>query len=211
MPEDLITTHKLAKLVYGMLKYKLNILMLILALREELMRFIVCLFLVFVFVGTAVTGYATTFFCRDQGGQLHLTDNLLALPEECRGAAKIVKPVTPDNLNYVPSQPEPQGSGIEFQQAVRDAEYKQQQKQVQVERFLQRAEQLAAQYRQAVQEKRQATRRWSYGAREIIQKAESRIENAREGKQQLLSEIDGQKIAPDDNRKIASWLAEIAD
>ncbi|MEA3544431.1 MAG: DUF4124 domain-containing protein [Thermodesulfobacteriota bacterium] len=175
------------------------------------MRFMVCLSLVFMFIGTAVAGDATTYSCRDQDGQLHLTDNLQALPEECRGVAKNIKPVTPDNLNYVPSQPEPQGSGIEFQQAVRDAERKQQQEQVQVKKLLQRAEQLAAQYRQAVQEKRKSTRRWSYGAREIIQKAEIQIEDAREGKKQLLDEMDGQKIAPDDNRKIAFWLAEIAD
>ena len=160
---------------------------------------------------SAVTVQATIYSCRDKQGKLFITDNLQALPAECLGRTRMVEAKDPDNLNYVPAQADPQGSGTEFQQNVRAAEYEQQQAQDRVEGFLQRAEQLAEQYRQAVQEKNNATRRWSYGSRGIIQKAEGRIKKARAGKQQLLVEMQGQKISRDTEQKIVSWLDEIAD
>ncbi|MFK5927383.1 MAG: DUF4124 domain-containing protein [Desulfuromusa sp.] len=158
-----------------------------------------------------VTAQATTYSCRDKQGQLYSTDNLQALPAECRGQMQKVEPKDPDNLNYVPAQATPQGSGVEFQQAVRATEREQQQKQEQVEKMLLRAEQLAEQYQQAVQEKNNATRRWSYSSRGIVQKADGRIQNARDGKQQLLAEMTGKNIYWKDEEKIVSWLDKIAD
>jgi len=160
---------------------------------------------------SAVTVQATTYSCRDKQGKLFITDNLQALPAECLGRTQTVESKDPDNLNYVPAQADPQGSGAEFQQNVRAAEHEQKQVQAHVDNFLHRAEQLAEQYRQAVQEKSNATRRWSYGSRGVIQKADGRIKEAREGKQQLLVEMQGQKIPRDAEQKIASWLDEIAE
>ena len=169
------------------------------------------LFLLLILVFSAVTVQATTYSCRDKQGKLFMTDNLQTLPDECLGRARVVESKDPDNLHYVPPQADPQGSGVEFQQTIRDAEHEQQQKKAQVEKMLLRAEQLAEQYRQAVQEKNNATRRWSYGSREIIQKADDRIQKAREGKQQLLTEMSKQKVPRDDEQKIVSWLDEIVD
>ena len=167
------------------------------------------LLLIVVFFGVSVQ--ATTYSCRDKQGRLFMSDNLQALPAECRGRTKIVESADPDNLNYVPAQDVPHGTGAEFQQTVRDAENKQQQIQARVDGLLLRAEQLAGDYQQAVQEKSNATRRWSYGSREIVQKADDRIQKIREGKQQLLTEVAGQRISVDDEKKIQSWLDEIDD
>ncbi|MCF6267404.1 MAG: DUF4124 domain-containing protein [Desulfuromusa sp.] len=169
------------------------------------------LFLLLIMVCSAVTVQAAIYSCRDKQGKLFITDNLQALPAECSGRAQVVEAKDPDNLNYVPAQADPQGSGAVFQQNVRAAEHKQRQAQGRVEKMLLRAEQLAEQYRQAVQEKNNATRRWSYGSREIIKKADDRIKKAREGKKQLTAEMQGQKIPRDDERKIVSWLDEVAD
>lgn len=169
------------------------------------------LFLLFILVFSAVTVQATTYSCRDKQGKLFMTDNPQSLPAECWGRARVVEPIDPDNLNYVPAQADPQGSGAEFKQKVREVEHEQQQKQAQAKKFLLRAEQLAEQYRQAVQGKNNATRRWSYGSREIIQKAEVQIEKAREGKQQLLLAMSGQKVSRADEQKITAWLDEIVD
>lgn len=169
------------------------------------------LFLLLIIVCSAVTVRAATYSCRDKQGKLFITDNLQALPAECLGRTQVVEPKDPDNLNYVPAQADPQGSGTEFRQNVRAVEHQQQQAQDQVEKMLLRAEQLAGQYRQAVQEKNNATRRWSYGSREIIKKADERIKKAREGKKQLTAEMQGQKIPRDDEQKIVAWLDEIAD
>lgn len=173
-----------------------------------MLRIFTLLFVV-VFFGT--TAHATTYSCRDKQGRLFMGDNLQTFPAECRGRAQVVEPDDPDNLNYVPAQDVPRGAGTEFQQTVRDAEHEQQQEQARVDGFLLRAEQLAEQYQQAVQEKSNATRRWSYGSREIVQKADERIQKAREGKQQLLTEMTGQRISGDDEKKINFWLDGIDD
>ncbi len=159
----------------------------------------------------SITVHATTYSCRDKQGRLFMTDNLQTLPAECRGQAQEVDPDDPDNLNYVPAQDVSRGAEKEFQQTVRDAERELMQKQMRVEKLLLQAEQLAGQYQQAVQEKSNATRRWSYNSREIIQKADDRKQKAREGKQQLLTEMVGLKISGDDEKKINSWLDEIED
>lgn len=160
---------------------------------------------------TAVTAQATTYSCRDKQGKLYVTDNLQALPAECRGRTQKVESKDPDNLNYVPAQADPQGAGEHFQQQVRDVEREQQQKKERIDNLLQRAEQLAEQYKQAVQEKNNATRRWSYNSRAVIQKADERIKQAREGKKKLRTEIKGENISRQDEERIASWLDEIAD
>ncbi len=173
------------------------------------MQKIFSLLLIMFFVG--VMAQATTYSCRDKHGQLYITDNLQTLPAECRGRMQMVEPKDPDNLNYVPAQADPQGSGAEFQQSVAEAQREQHQKQKWVDGLLSRAEQLAEQYQQAVQEKSNATRRWSYRSRGIIQKADEQIQNAREGKQQLLAEMKGQSISWSDEEKIVSGLDTIVD
>lgn len=167
--------------------------------------------LLLVMVFSAVTAQAITYSCRDKQGRLFITDNLQALPAECRGQGQVLEAKDPDNLNYVPAQELPHGAGAEFQQTILDAQREQQQKQERAERLLQRAEQLAEQYQQAVQEKSNATRRWSYGSREIIQKADGRIEKAREGKQQLMVEMKEHKISGEVEKKIVVWLDKIVD
>jgi hypothetical protein len=177
--------------------------------KEEPMPKVLSLLLIVIFAG--VTAHATTYSCRDKQGQLYMTDNLQTLPAECRGRMQKVEPEDPDNLNYVPAQANPQGSGVEFQQAVRNAEREQKKKQERVEKLLQRAEQLAGQYQQAVQDKNNATRRWSYGSRDIIKKADDKIQKSREGKQQLLTEMGEEKISRQDEEKIVFGLDEIED
>ena len=173
------------------------------------MRTVICL--LSVMVVTVVTVSATTYSCRDREGQLHVTDNLQALPEECRGKATIMQPDTPDNLNFVPQKNTPTGSDAEYQKNVREVEREIQQKQLHLEEYVKRAEQLTTQYRQAVQEKRQATRRWDYGSRDVILQADKRIEKIREGKQQLLNDLRGQGIPREEEQKIRERLKEISD
>ena len=159
----------------------------------------------------AVTVQAMTYSCRDKQGKLYVTDNLQTLPAECRGQTQKVESKDPDNLNYVPAQADPRGSGEHFQQQVRAVEREQKQKKERTEKLLQRAEQLADQYKQAVREKNNATRRWSYNSRAVIQKADERIKQAREGKKQLLAEIKEENISRQDEERIVSRLDESAE
>ncbi|MBN1956958.1 MAG: DUF4124 domain-containing protein [Desulfuromonadales bacterium] len=154
---------------------------------------------------------AQTYSCRDSKGQLHITDNLQALPEECRGKTRAIEPRTPDNLNFVPSAQSPQGSGAEFEKDVLEVERAQQQRKDKVDEYVRRAAQLAEDYRQAEREKRQATRSWSYKSRDIIRQADERIEKARLEKKQLLKEMQGVRIPREQEKKIHADLEMIGD
>jgi len=170
------------------------------------------LYLLLMFVVFLPEVEAKTYSCRDSKGQLHVTDNLQTLPEECRGKAQVIQPgEAPDSLNVVPQIDQPKGSGAEFQQNVREADRAVQQKREKVDEYLRRAEKMAEEYRNAEQEKRQATRRWSYSSRDIIRQADERLEQVRQGKKQLLIELRGQKIPPEKEKKIRADLDVIVD
>ena len=159
----------------------------------------------------SMTVHAASYSCRTKQGNLYLTDNLQSLPAECRGEMRKVDPEDPDNLNYVPSQKVSPGVGFEFQKTVRDIELKREKKQQQIEGWLLRSKQLAEQYRQAIQEKNNATRRWSYKSRQIISEAEEQIAKTREGKLQVLAEMKRQKNLRNKQAEIVSWLDQIVD
>lgn len=173
------------------------------------MRILLGLFLICFAFLTCVQ--AQTYSCRDSKGQLHITDNLQALPEECRGEARAIEPRTPDNLNFVPPAQSPQGSGAEFQKDVLEVERALQQRKAKVDEYVRRAAQLAEDYRQSKQEKRQATRSWSYKSRDIIRQADERIEKVRLEKKQLLQEIQGVRIPREQEKKIYADLEKIVD
>ena len=170
------------------------------------------LFLLLVMVFSALIAQATTYSCRDKQGKLFMTDNLQTLPAECQERARVIESEDPDNLNYVPSQAAPQGSGADFQQAVGSAEYEQQKKKEQAEGLLLRAEQLVAQYQQAVEEISKANQRWKYkkyNLQKIVRAANDQIAITREGKQQLLTEMVELKISHGNEQEIRSLLDEI--
>lgn len=158
-----------------------------------------------------MTAFAANYSCRDSQGRLYMTDNLQALPDECRAAAEKMKTDDPDNLNFVPQKKIPKSTNREFQQQVREAEEKSSQKKKVAQDYLRRAEQSAVQYQQAVVEKRQALRRWDYKSREIIRSADKKIEEARAAKQQLLDEMREQRLKRDQERLIHVELDKILD
>ena len=172
------------------------------------------LFLLLIMVFSAVIAQAETYSCRDKQGKLFITDNLQTLPAECQDRAQVIESEDPDNLNYVPSQAAPQGSGVKFQQAVDAAEHEQQQEKEQVEGLLLRAEQLVAQYQQAVEEISMANQRWKHKKsklQEIVRGANDQIVIAREGKQRLLTEMVEQEVSWGNEQEIRSLLDEIED
>lgn len=168
------------------------------------------LLLIILFINlSAGVVWAKTYSCRDSSGQLHFSDNLQGLPEECLGKEKVVKPGPADNLNYVPATPVPQGSGIEFKHSVRAVERELQAEESQKRQLHSRAESLLENYRAAVAEKRQAKRSWSYSSRDKIKQADSEIAQARTGKQQLLDELDDAIIPAKEKAAVRTILEGI--
>jgi len=168
------------------------------------------LLLLFVTIFSWTTVQAEIYSCRDKRGKLYMTDNIQTLPAECQGRTQVVESRKSDNLNIVPSQDTPQGSGPEFDQAVRDADQDLKQKQALREGLLNQAQQLAAQYQQAVEDRNSATRRWQYaGSRDAIRRADEQISQVQEAKQQLLDEISGQNLPRSLEQEIINQLNTI--
>ena len=173
------------------------------------MQRILSILLVMVFSG--VTVQAEIYSCRDNQGQLHLTDNLQSLPAECLGRTRTVQEKDPDNLNYVPAQKVSPESDADFQRTVSSAALEQKQRKGWLESLSPRAEQLVTQHQQAVKLIHDEKRDWRYDSRKIIKQASEQKQQALEGKQQLLTEMDGQKISRKDHARIVSKLNEMKD
>lgn len=173
------------------------------------MRILACFFLLAQIV--TVTAFAASYSCRDSEGRLYITDNLQALPEECRAAVKEVPPDDPDNLNFVPQQTVPKDVKSKFQQQVRETEEGIKLKKIQADDYIRRAKQAAEQYQQAIAEKRKARNRWSYKSRGIIRNANKRIDEARATKKQLLDEIGDQRLRREQERQILAELEKISE
>lgn len=168
------------------------------------------LLLLFVTIFSWTTAQAVIYSCRDKHGKLYMTDNMQTLPAECLGRTQMVETGRSDNLNIVPSQETPQGSGHEFNQAVRDAEQDLKQKQALRDGLLREAQQLAEQYQQALEDRNSATRRWQYaGSRDAIRRADEQITQIQQRKQQLLTEINEQNIPRKLEQEIVGWLDKI--
>lgn len=157
------------------------------------------------------TVLATTYSCRDREGQLHVTDNLQALPQECRERAQVHEEQDSGTLNFVPEQQKPAGAGREFERQVREVEQAVRQRQQRSENYRQQAQELVADYQQAVREKRQAIRSWSYESREIIQAADDQIGKARSGKKSLLQKLSGARLPSKDKLEIREILNAIEE
>ncbi len=174
------------------------------------MKTVLLLLVVTIFSWTTVQ--AEIYSCRDKRGKLYMTDNIQTLPAECQGRTQVVESRKSDNLNIVPSQDTPQGSGPEFDQAVRDADQDLKEKQALREGLLRQAQQLAAQYQQAVEDRNSATRRWKYaGSRDAIRRADEQISQVQEAKQKLLDEISGQNLPRSLEQEIISQLNTIGE
>ena len=173
------------------------------------MRTFVCFCLFFVMMAMSVG--AATYSCRDSEGRLYITDNLQALPEDCRAVADKMDFDDPDKLNYVPQQDLDSKVKKKFEQQVRDEEVRLDQERKQAVNFMRQAEQAAALYQQAVVEKRQALRRWSYQSRELISRADQQIEKTRADKRQLLDDMGDQRLDREQARRILFELEKIED
>lgn len=172
------------------------------------MKISISLLIMSAIVGVAAA-QAVTYSCRDAEGQLHLSDTLQGLPENCRGQAVQRAEQDPDNLNFVPPVKKPEGSGSEFERAVEEVEQEQREQEQRAARYLQQARQWAQQYQQALQEKRRATRSWSYESRDIIARADQQITEARDGKRALLEKLDSERLPREKVAEIRSWLQQI--
>ncbi len=149
------------------------------------------------------------YSCRDSQGQLHVVDNLLALPEECLGKYQKYKSWKINKLQVVPAKSMTPEAEIIIEQNIRDAEREERLKELQEQQLHERAGALVELYQSAVAEKRKAQRSWRYGSRETIKQANEKVANSREGKRQLLGELDKMKISVAVEKQIRATLEKV--
>jgi len=172
------------------------------------MKHILLILLLLFFSATLAS--ATMYSCRDKSGKLFISDNVQSLPAECRGDSQQIS--YRDEVNYVPEIKTPAGSSSEFEQAVREADQELKQKKAIEEGLLKQAQQLAEQYKQAVLDRKNATRRWQYeGSRDAIRRADEVMAATREQKSQLLDELQKQNISRKLEQQITDWLDMIGE
>ena len=167
------------------------------------------LFLLMVVIFSGMTVQAMTYSCRDNQGQLHMTDNLQSLPPECLGRTNTIQGEGSDNLSIVAEPEKPQDSGAEFQKAVNDSEQKQKLRREMLDNLLPRAERAVAQYQQAAKEIYNTTRSGRLNYQAIMTRAKEQQQQALAEKQNILAEIAGPGISRKDRGIIASKLDEI--
>ena len=171
----------------------------------------ILLVLLIALLGSSDLICAETYRCRDNEGQLHVTDNLQLLPEECRDRVETLDKESPDNLNFVPQVDVSLDVKQEFERDVREADREVEHKKARGAALLRQAEAAADLFEQAKKEKRQAKRRWTSKSRETIKKADKQIAQARETKERLVRELDDNRVARDTKETILSALKRISD
>jgi len=161
------------------------------------------------------SAHATTYSCRDQHGQLHVADNIQALPQECQMQEKEqLKTKTPSangTFNMIPAKKSSANSSNKFQRAVDDATNEQLYKKARTKKLLAQAENLLNKYKTASRKKRSETKRWSYNSRAIIKDLDVQIEKIRREKEKLLASISNKKLIASAQARIITLLNEIND
>lgn len=171
------------------------------------------LMLMVVFVSLPLVAAATLYTCRDSEGRLHVTDNLQALPDECRADVREVEARDPDNLHFVPERtPAPAvDHHSEFQRQLLEQQRQQQEQQQRDEQLIKEAQGLADRFEQAQQDRRNAIRRWSAESRRTIEFAADEMAVARSGKQRMLADLERQRVSIRTSEQVRAILEKITE
>jgi hypothetical protein len=171
------------------------------------------LILMVIFCLSPMVVEATLYSCRDSEGRLHVTDNLQSLPDECRADVREIEPTDPDNLHFVPETTPPPAADTRsrFEMEVLEQQRRQQEQEQREEQLISQARSLAAQFEQAQQDRRNAIRRWSYDSRATIERAADDMAAARDGKQQLLTNLEQQRVSIKTSEQVRAILEQITE
>ena len=154
---------------------------------------------------------ADNYSCTDSQGVIHIADNLMKLPAECRDQAKTLKEGDSGRVNYVAPVPTPQGQAQDFQQAVRSEELELKKKKQEAAEMVNQAKKLADNFEEAVTIRKTALRSKSYGSRDKLKMAESMMEYSRKGKRGLLEDMQKAHLSSEQRQQIMEALSRIAD
>lgn len=171
------------------------------------------LILMVAFATLSLPAAAELYTCRDSEGRLHVTDNLQALPDECRADVREVGADDPDNLHFVPepTTAPPVDHRSEFQRQLLDQQRQQQEQRQREEQLIREARGLADQFEQAQQDRRNAISRWSPDSRRTIERAVDEMASARSGKERMLTDLERQRVSIRTSEQVRVILEQISE
>jgi hypothetical protein len=175
------------------------------------MRYVILFFALLVIPQQTATA-AETFSCKDSDGTLHIADNQMSLPTECRDQAITSEPDKEvGSVSYVPAAKQPSQPSSEFNQAVREEDRASKARKRRAAALVGRAQNLAADYENGVTTRKAAVRSMRYGTREDIIAAEQQVQTARSGKKKLRAELDDARLSTEQRQQIETQLNSILD
>jgi|GEM_PF-929151 len=176
------------------------------------MRSLLLLLFLIGFLSTSVG--AANFACRDSKGHLYFTDNPLDVPDDCRQnmqqieqQSTSVNSASPPAAKEVPIKQPENLKNQAIQKKLSDEQFTQLQ---------QRAEVSAKKYAQGVETLEAAGKRRRFGSKarfaetqKMIDEGNKLIGEARQEKEQLLSDLDSQQVPAQQSAKIEKLLEPI--
>ena len=150
-----------------------------------------------------------SYSCRDNKGRLHVADNLMHLPEECRYQADTRDPKDPSKVNYIPQAAQAHKSHNDFKDAINQDQQETRQRENEAESLIAQTKELASSFEAAVIKRRTALRNKKTGFRETIILADQGMQNARKEKEVLLKRLSETHLTSTQREQIEGHLNKI--
>lgn len=154
---------------------------------------------------------AQNYSCRDNSDLLHIADNLMSLPEECRDRAKTSSSGKEGKVNYVPAAVQTRQSDNDFAKELSEEAQRIEQRKREADDLVQEAEDLASSYENAVAQRKMALRHKNYGNRSTITLALDEMRQARKGKKNLLAKLPRARLSSPQRKQIETILDRVRD
>lgn len=166
------------------------------------------LLVIFCLLLLSTTVQGKTYSCRDSSGQLHFSDNVQGLPQECRGKEQVVSSTSPDNLQFVPGNPVSRADQRRFENSVREVEQALERRKERALQMQTKADSLLQRYQQLMEKIRRARRIGEKELQALKLLKQERLELYAE-KRKLLDELAGSRLGREEVDAIESRLREI--
>ncbi len=152
---------------------------------------------------------AENYSCRDANDRLHIADNPMSLPEECRNQAVNAQESDSGKVSYVPPVSQNSQHNESFAEAVAEEEQQLRQRSLAAENLLHQARSLADDYENSVASRKTAMRSQKYGFRKTVISADQGIQSARKEKEILLDKIKKTRLTSTQKGAILNHLNRI--
>jgi hypothetical protein len=139
-------------------------------------------------------GWAKTYSCRDSAGQVHFSDRLQGLPEDCRDNAREIETKSLGGVQYVSPQSDSFSGDEDFRIMLQEVEAERRLREQNLQQLQAKADKLLKQYNQLKEEMSRARRVWDTDARQKLKRLKLDRLKIYEEKRQILMDLDEKRL-----------------